>query len=647
MSNYKIFTAVLLASALAGAACAYAGPGGGGRGGGGRAYYGGGRAYYGDGVPYAMGGRRDSNGMRGRGDIYVNVYVDGEARHGRASVAHDMVYRRFGGRRVFVAHGKPDVDGHHGIRLSHNRHESRPGLHRAPSLRRHTAETAPGSRAEATVPRNTAHSRFSGARAQIIANPVTPGDRRSRRGWRDRNGGWGWGGPVSYAYNDIYDYALWGDGDDEPFWDHGYGDIYAGMFTPYRRDESAVDRPQNTGSRKPPVHPRPGIADTARPKNDIKNDIKNDVKDDGNLQPKAAASVPSKSAVTAQREDSPRPQPQPQATARIPQRGAVTARTDDPPKTQTSKTQTSKTQPQDTAAAQPKRTVTAQTDDAPKAQPRDPVGATWPAPQAVAPNRAAQRCGEDSRDIADLPIDRIQAAIKPNDVQRAALDDLGNASVQAAEIIRSTCPTEVVLTAPGRLAAMQQRLESMISAVDTIQPALRAFNDLLSDDQKARLTTLGNDKRRAPTASSTKDVPAATCDTSQNTVPALPIAEIEARLHPTESQRRDLVALQKAAARAADMLNVPCPSSAEAVSPPARLEAVRKRLDLTKQAITIVLAALDDFYGDLSEQQKTEFEAIGQAPAPDDQPGTARPAARHPRVGFDGDVQSLTSIAQD
>jgi hypothetical protein len=143
------------------------------------------------------------------------------------------------------------------------------------------------------------------------------------------------------------------------------------------------------------------------------------------------------------------------------------------------------------------------------------------------------------------------------------------------------------------------------------------------------------------------DAPAGICDTGQNTVPALPIAEIEARLHPTESQRRDLEALQKAAARAAEMLNAPCPSSAEAVTPPARLEAVRKRLDLTKQAIIIVLAAMDDFYGDLSEQQKTEFEAIGQGAAPDDQPGTLRTPARHPRVGFDGDVRSLTSIAQD
>ena len=612
MSNYKIFTAVLLASALAGAAYAYAGPGGGGRGGGGR-------AYSGDGMRYATGGQRDGNGTRGRGDIYVNIYVDGEALHGRRAASHDMAHRRFGGRRVFAAHGKPEVDGRRGVHLSHNRHDSGPGLRHSPSPRRHAAKAAHGSQADATVTRNAAHSRFSSARAQIVTHPVTAGDSPGRRGWHHRNGGVGWVGPMSFAYNNIYDYALWGDGDDDRFWDDGYGEIYAGIL-PRRHDDSADDLPQKAAAGKPPQnHPRPHNAANTRLKDDVKDDAKHDAKDNVKDAVKDKVDMPPRAAVNAQ------------------PKGTVNARTDDPPKTQ----------PRETVNAQPNRTVNARADDPLKPLPQDAVRATTPAPQAVAPNRSARRCGEDSRDIADLPIDRIQATIKPNDAQRAALDDLGNASVQAAELIRSTCPTEVSLAAPGRLAAMQQRIESMLSAVDTIQPALRRFNDLLSDEQKARLTTLGNDRRQARPAHGMTDAPGGICDTGQNTVPALPIAEIEARLHPTESQRRDLVALQKAAARAAEMLNVPCQSSAEAVTPPARLEAVRKRLDLTKQAIIIVLAALDDFYGDLSEQQKTEFEAIGQGAAPDDQPGTVRTPARHPRVGFDGDVPSLTSIAQD
>ncbi|WP_244469046.1 hypothetical protein [Afipia felis] len=66
-------------------------------------------------------------------------------------------------------------------------------------------------------------------------------------------------------------------------------------------------------------------------------------------------------------------------------------------------------------------------------------------------DQLAQMCGADSGDIAGLPIDKIQQAISPDDAQRAALDELGNASVKAAQTIREACPTTLPLTAPARL----------------------------------------------------------------------------------------------------------------------------------------------------------------------------------------------------
>ena len=46
-------------------------------------------------------------------------------------------------------------------------------------------------------------------------------------------------GPVfwPFAYFDIYDYAIWGNGG--PFWGYGYDDIYAGLFAPYGYDDLA------------------------------------------------------------------------------------------------------------------------------------------------------------------------------------------------------------------------------------------------------------------------------------------------------------------------------------------------------------------------------------------------------------------------
>ncbi len=117
-------------------------------------------------------------------------------------------------------------------------------------------------------------------------------------------------------------------------------------------------------------------------------------------------------------------------------------------------------------------------------------GASTAGPSAAAnqPSELAQMCGDDSQDIAGLPIDRIQQALNPDDEQRKALDELGNASVKAAQAIKAACPKDVASTAPARLAAMQARLEAMIAAVQIVQPPLDHFYGLLNDEQKARLT---------------------------------------------------------------------------------------------------------------------------------------------------------------
>ena len=231
--------------------------------------------------------------------------------------------------------------------------------------------------------------------------------------------------------------------------------------------------------------------------------------------------------------------------------------------------------------------------------------------QPATSDQLAQMCGEDSRDIAGLPIDQIRSALEINDAQRAALDDLANASARAAQEIKAACPTQIPINAPARLAAMQQRIEAMISAVVIVQPPLQKFYDLLNDEQKTRLNALGQDQRRAKTAKNQRGTLAENCGAAQANVVAWPAPEIEARVHPTDAQRASLTALQDATAKAADMLKASCQTS-EAITPPARLEAVRKRLDVMLEGVKSVRAALDDFYGKLSDEQKAQFEAIGQ-----------------------------------
>ena len=99
-------------------------------------------------------------------------------------------------------------------------------------------------------------------------------------------------------------------------------------------------------------------------------------------------------------------------------------------------------------------------------------------------------CNERAPGVTDLPIDRIAELVQPNESQRAALDALREASVNAAASLRADCPTYQVLTPVGRTEAMEQRLAATLTAVKSVEPALTKFYDLLSDEQKARFNAL-------------------------------------------------------------------------------------------------------------------------------------------------------------
>jgi len=231
----------------------------------------------------------------------------------------------------------------------------------------------------------------------------------------------------------------------------------------------------------------------------------------------------------------------------------------------------------------------------------------------------ARLCGEDSRDIAGLPIDQIRDTLQLDDAQNAALDALANASAQAGQALKAACPTDIALTAPQRLAIMQQRVEAMIAAVRTVQPPLDAFYGKLSDEQKARLNGLAtaNERiavRRPPstvgsTGSATPKVCAATTPDAGLTV--WPSAAIEETVRPTDAQRKGFEALQAATTQAADLLRTSACADDTAVTPPARLAAIGRRLDAMRQAITTVRAPLDAVYATLSDEQKANFDTIG------------------------------------
>jgi LTXXQ motif family protein len=103
---------------------------------------------------------------------------------------------------------------------------------------------------------------------------------------------------------------------------------------------------------------------------------------------------------------------------------------------------------------------------------------------------ASQVCGDRASGIASLPLDQIERAVRPDEPQRGALRALQDATTQAGNQLQSDCPSYRALTPAARLVAMEQRLDAMLRAVETVQPALERFYGALSDEQKERFNRL-------------------------------------------------------------------------------------------------------------------------------------------------------------
>jgi hypothetical protein len=87
-----------------------------------------------------------------------------------------------------------------------------------------------------------------------------------------------------------------------------------------------------------------------------------------------------------------------------------------------------------------------------------------------------------------VPAEQISSSIELNDAQKAELEKLKDASAQASETLKASCPASVPETVDGRLDAAQQRVTALIQAVDTVKPAVRDFYASLTDEQKAALS---------------------------------------------------------------------------------------------------------------------------------------------------------------
>ena len=318
--------------------------------------------------------------------------------------------------------------------------------------------------------------RFTGGRGAAFA---------ANRAWHRglRAGFVPWYGPVfwPYAYSDIFDYAFWPGGYDDGFWDYAYDDLFDGVFwggagppTDYAYAEpTPVPRASYAGVRELCTQPGTGI--TAWPFADIERKVglntdQNQLLDQVRKSAADAAAT-FKASCPAENNFAMTPPGRLQAmTARL--QGTLDAVKIVRPPLEKFYAALSDEQKERFNALGPKR-------------PANNAETTAALPQD------SKSCSEEKPGLANLPIEKIADVVKPTEAQRDGLAQLQNATTKAVSLLQAACPGDTPITPPGRLEAMEKRLQAMVDAAKTVEPALDNFYASLSDEQKARFDRIG------------------------------------------------------------------------------------------------------------------------------------------------------------
>jgi hypothetical protein len=105
-------------------------------------------------------------------------------------------------------------------------------------------------------------------------------------------------------------------------------------------------------------------------------------------------------------------------------------------------------------------------------------------------------CSQQAGSFIDLPVQRIEQVVQPTAQQRSIFDDLKKATQNAADQLRSSCPSVVPLSPVARVDTAATRLRAMADAIKSIRPALENFYASLNDEQKARFNIMGPPPQR-------------------------------------------------------------------------------------------------------------------------------------------------------
>ena len=204
----------------------------------------------------------------------------------------------------------------------------------------------------------------------------------------------------------------------------------------------------------------------------------------------------------------------------------------------------------------------------------------------------------------DWLVTSIERSIEPNAEQRAALTQLKNAFSEAAVRVRAACRDDGSPTSAERLGAMQSMLWAVHDATIQLRGPIAKFYGTLTAEQRQKFAA-------APSAqvdprSMAPQAIARLCGAPQSGDAMLRQAEQSLNLN--RAQRLSLDTFQKKSAEMGQFLMASCLKPV-ASTPVERIDAAADRLTALIFAASTVNLALNDFYNQLSNEQRTKFDA--------------------------------------
>jgi len=342
-------------------------------------------------------------------------------------------------------------------------------------------------------------NRLTGAQVAALSRPLgernrNDNDRRVRfeERRRFRPGGFiGWFGPVfwPYAFDDFFDYAFWpSEYDDYGFWPYAYDDVFDNVFFApgtediyasvgggyangggggrgtARRQGRETSRTAAQLCRTDPgltQWPTQEIAQVVEPKGDQQRFL-----DDLKLASQRAAKI-----LQAECPTTPPSTPVGRLDAMANRLDAMLQALDvvRPPLAKFYDSLSDEQKARFNAMGRQQTAGGKGTDEARLCQTQAPAGLT------------------------DEAMNRIGQEVRPDDRQKAGLDDLRDAAGKAADILRNACPSQTPITPVARLDAMSNHVKAMLDAINTVRPALAHFYASLSDEQKAHFNVMGRE----------------------------------------------------------------------------------------------------------------------------------------------------------